>query len=159
AIHIRRARPREVLTTLDGVERKLDPEMLVIADAARPQAIAGVMGGALSEVSSSTRAVAFESAYFHPPSVRRTGKRLGLKTEASARFERGADISAPVVALQRALALMAAIGAGGQRGPIIDRYPTPRGPKSLFLRRDRLALVLGARVPDADVGRILQSLG
>ena len=88
--------------------RKLDPEMLVIADRDRAQAIAGVMGGAASEVSAARARVAFESAYFKPASVRRTSKRLGLKTEASARFERGADINAPVVALQRAVALMRA---------------------------------------------------
>ena len=92
-------KPGETITTLDGVERKLDADMLVIADRDRAQAVAGVMGGAASEVSGATRRVAFESAYFKPASVRRTSKRLGLKTEASSRFERGADINAPVVAL------------------------------------------------------------
>ena len=81
----------------------------------------------------------FESAYFKPASVRRTSKRLGLKTEASSRFERGADINAPVVALQRAIALMEQIGAGQPVGPIVDRYPTPREPTRLHLRRARLA--------------------
>ena len=95
-LRVRRARPGETITTLDGVERTLDPDMLVIADATRAQAVAGVMGGAASEVSGATRTVAFESAYFKPASVRRTSKRLGLKTEASSRFERGADINAPV---------------------------------------------------------------
>src|SRR5438477_12462864 len=105
-IRVRRARTGEALATLDGIPRKLDSEMLVIADRDRPQAIAGVMGGAGSEVSSATRRVVFESAYFTPASVRRTSKRLNLKTEASARFERGADIGAPVFALQRLAALM-----------------------------------------------------
>jgi phenylalanyl-tRNA synthetase beta chain len=91
--------------------------------------------------------------------VRRTGKRLGLKTEASARFERGADISAPLVALRRAAALMQQIGAGRLRGQAIDVYPYPRRAGTLHLRRDRLAVVLGLRVPDEDVVRILQSLG
>ena len=85
-LRIRRARAGEVITTLDGVERTLEPDMLVIADSRRPQAVAGVMGGARSEVSGATRTVAFESAYFAPASVRRTSKRLGLKTEASSRF-------------------------------------------------------------------------
>jgi phenylalanyl-tRNA synthetase beta chain len=158
-LRIRRGKPDEAATTLDGVERKLDADMLVIADARRPQAIAGVMGGASSEVSGTTRTVAFESAYFKPASVRRTSKRLGLKTEASARFERGADINAPVAALRRAIALTLQIGAGRPIGPLIDRYPQPRGPRKLHLRRERLALLLGLKVPDGDVERILRSLG
>jgi phenylalanyl-tRNA synthetase beta chain len=121
-IVVRRASQGETLTTLDGVERALEPEMLVIADKARAQAVAGVMGGGDSEVTDATRTVVFESACFKPASVRRTGKRLNLKTEASARFERGADVNAPVVALQRAIALMQHIGAGRVSGPIVDRY-------------------------------------
>ena len=158
-LRIRRARAGEIATTLDGVERKLEAEMLVIADAQRTQAIAGLMGCASSEVSGATRTVAFESAYFKPSSVRRTSKRLGLKTEASARFERGADVNAPVTALQRAIALTQQIGAGRLIGPTVDRYPQPRGPKAIHLRRHRLELLLGMRVPDADAERILGSLG
>ncbi len=158
-LRIRRAARAERMTTLDGVERTLDAEMLVIADANRPQAIAGVMGGGHSEVSAGTRRVAFESAYFQPASVRRTSKRLGLKTEASSRFERGTDISAPVVALQRAIALMQHIGAGTLLGPAIDRYPAPRGRRPIHLRRDRVQALLGLAVPDDDVERILRALG
>jgi phenylalanyl-tRNA synthetase beta chain len=158
-LRIRTARPGEQLTTLDGMRRTLEGDMLVIADAQQAQAIAGVMGGAASEVSETTRTVAFESAYFSPASIRRTSKRLGLKTEASARFERGADINAPVLAVQRAIALMQQIGAGRALGPIVDRYPSPRGPRTLALRRERLALVLGLEVPDRDVERILRALG
>jgi phenylalanyl-tRNA synthetase beta chain len=158
-IRIRRARPGETITTLDGVARKLDPDMLVIADHDRAQAIAGVMGGAASEVSPSTTTIALESAYFKPASVRRTSKRLGLKTEASTRFERGADISAQVVAIERALALMERIGAGRAVGSAVDCYPRPRGPVRLHLRRHRLALLLGGLVPDSDVERILRRLG
>jgi phenylalanyl-tRNA synthetase beta chain len=158
-IRIRRANESEPITTLDGVERKLDREMLVIADAKDAQAVAGVMGGRRSEVSKETKAVGFESAYFKPTSVRRTSKVLGLKTEASARFERGADINAAVIALQRAIELMHRIGAGRVAGPIVDRYPKPRGETLLHLRRARLSRLLGLEVPDADVVRILQSLG
>jgi phenylalanyl-tRNA synthetase beta chain len=158
-LRIRRARAHESVTTLDGIERKLERDMLVIADARRPQAIAGVMGGADSEVSGMTRTIAFESAYFKPASVRKTSKRLGLKTEASARFERGADINAPMMALERAIALMQRIGAGRLVGAGIDRYPQPRGPRELRLRQARLALLLGMPVPDREVERILQSLG
>ena len=158
-LRIRRAKKGDRIKTLDGVERALDPEMLVIADGRRPQAVAGVMGGKDSEVSGPTRTVAFESACFQPASVRRTGKRLQLKTEASARFERGADVSMPVVALQRALALMQQIGAGRLIGPIIDRYPIPRQTKTIHLRRERLARLLGLQVPDSEVTRILGRLG
>ncbi|MGE3178215.1 MAG: phenylalanine--tRNA ligase subunit beta, partial [Vicinamibacterales bacterium] len=125
----------------------------------RPQAIAGVMGGATSEVSGTTASVVFESACFQPASVRRTSKRLGLKTEASARFERGADVNAPVVALERALDLMERLGAGRRRGGIIDCYPAPRAPHTILLRRGRIGTVLGLTVPDASVERILRSLG
>ena len=159
SIRVRRAAKGESIRTLDGVDRKLEPDMLVIADRDRAQAVAGVMGGAASEVSASTRAIVFESATFKPASVRRTGKRLGLKTEASARFERGADVSAPVVALRRAIALMVSIGAGKAAGAIVDRYPAVVQPKRLHLRRARLTSVLGAGVPDRDVERILRGLG
>ncbi len=158
-IHARRARPGETITTLDGVARTLDAEMLVIADRDRAQAVAGVMGGAASEVSATTKTVVFESAYFKPASVRRTSKRLGLKTEASTRFERGADIGAQAVAIQRAVALMEQIGAGRAIGPIVDCYPHPRERKRIHLRRSRLALLFGVSVPDDEVVRILRGLG
>jgi phenylalanyl-tRNA synthetase beta chain len=158
-IHARRARAGETITTLDGIARTLDAEMLVIADRDRAQAVAGVMGGAASEVSAGTKTVVFESAYFKPASVRRTSKRLGLKTEASTRFERGADIGAQVLAIQRAVALMELIGAGRPSGPIVDCYPRPRERKRIHLRRDRLSLVLGVTVPDGEVVRILSRLG
>jgi len=158
-IRVRRARPGETITTLDGVARTLEPDMLVIADRDRAQAIAGVMGGAASEVSPATTSVALESAYFTPASVRRTSKRLGLKTEASFRFERGADRGVQVVALQRAIALMEQIGAGRPIGAIVDAGGDRRERKRVHLRRERLALVLGAAVPDPDVPRILRGLG
>jgi phenylalanyl-tRNA synthetase beta chain len=159
AIHVRRAKPGEALTTLDGVPRTLDSDMLVIADRDHAQAVAGVMGGSGSEVSAVTRRVVFESAYFKPSSVRRTSKRLNLKTEASSRFERGADIGAPVVALQRIAALLDRIGGGRVVVPVIDEYPSHREMGRLHLRRSRLAALLGVVVPDADVGRILNNIG
>src|SRR5580765_6585097 len=158
-IRVRRAKKGETITTLDNVQRKLDEEMLVIADRDRAQAIAGVMGGAASEVPASTKSVVFESAYFKPASVRRTSKKLDLKTEASARFERGADVNGALAAMQRAIALMESIGAGKVSGPIVDRYPAPRPATELHLRRARLASLLGVTVPDADVTRILDGLG
>lgn len=158
-LRARRARAGERLRTLDGEDRALDPDMLVIADASVPQAVAGVMGGAASEVWSGTRLVAFESACFKPASVRRTSKRLGLKSEASSRFERGTDVNAPVVALERACALIEQIGAGRREGEIIDVYPAPRGPVDVGLRRERITRLLGTSVDDADVVRILSGLG
>src|SRR5215472_17621638 len=125
-LRIRRAKPGETITTLDDVDRTLDPGMLVIADRDRAQAVAGVMGGAASEVSAHTKVVAFESAYFAPVSVRQTSRRLGLKTEASMRFERGADIGAQVLAIERAAALLNQLGTGRVVGPVIDCYPHPR---------------------------------
>lgn len=158
-IRVRRAKRGEPLRTLDGQERTLAPDMLVIADADRAQAIAGVMGGAASEVSASTRTIVLESATFEGRSVRATSKKLGLKTEASARFERGADIAAPVLGLARACALLERIGAGRIRGPVVDAHPTPYAPRDLTLRRERTALLLGAFVPDDDTVRILKGLG
>jgi phenylalanyl-tRNA synthetase beta chain len=159
ALVIRRAQAGERLETLDGVERLLDGDMLVIADAGRAVALGGVMGGADSEVHAGTRAIALESAYFHPPSVRRTSKTLGLKTEASIRFERGGDIEAPPAGIARAAALFDRIRAGRPLGSIVDRYPSPRQRLRLQLRASRIERVLGQRVPAADVPRILESLG
>lgn len=158
-IRVRRAKPGETIRTLDDIERTLDPEMLVIADRDRAQAVAGVMGGAASEVSAATTTIVLESAYFKPASVRRTSKRLGLKTEASARFERGGDIGAQVAAIERAVALMTQTGAGAPSGPVIDCCPHARGARTIRLRRARLATLLGAVVPDAEVARILRGLG
>ncbi|HEX5216762.1 MAG TPA: phenylalanine--tRNA ligase subunit beta [Vicinamibacterales bacterium] len=158
-IHVRRARAGEKLTTLDGVERALDETMLVIADRDRAVALAGVMGGATSEVSGGTTRIALESAWFRPQTVRATSRKLGLKTEASARFERGADISLPVRALRRALTLLQESGAGTASGGVTDVYPRPAEVKRVPLRRARIARLLGQAVPDADVERLLPRLG
>jgi phenylalanyl-tRNA synthetase beta chain len=158
-IRIRRANARERIRTLDGVDRTLEPDMLVIADAEKAQAVAGVMGGALSEVSGITKTVVLESAYFRPGTVRRTSKKLGMTTEASARFERGTDVNGPVAGIERACALLEEIGAGNIRGSLVDEYPEPVDPKSLALRRARVERVLGQAIPDAEVERILPGLG
>jgi len=159
AIRVRTARPEETLRTLDGQMRALTPEMLVIADAERAVAIAGVMGGGDSEVGADTQTIVFESAYFTPQQVRRTSKRLGLKTEASTRFERGTDPRLPVTAMERACALLELARAGTARGTLIDRYPLRLEPAVLRLRRDRINGLLGTTVPDTDIKRILESLG
>ncbi len=158
-LRARLARAGERLRTLDGEDRELAAGMLVIADASTPQAVAGVMGGAASEVWSGTRLVALESAYFKPASVRRTSKKLGLGTEASQRFERGADVGIPVAALERACALIEQIAAGTRRGAILDCYPAPRGAVTVPLRRARIGVLLGATLRDEEVEAILAGLG
>ena len=158
-LRVRPARAGEAVRTLDGEERTLRGDMLVIADAARAQAVAGVMGGADSEVTAGTARVALESAWFDPVSVRRTSRRLALSTDASYRFERGADIDAPVRAMRRAHALLTEIGAGSPRGGIVDRYATPRAPVTVGLRHARIRRVLGIDVARDFIPTILERLG
>ena len=158
-IVVRRARRGESMTTLDGKKRTLSEDMLVIADAECAEDIGGVMGGASSEISSQTTRVAFEAANFAPSQIRSTSRKLGIKTEASMRFERGADRTAPPRAMARALQLLEEIGAGKPTGDITDNYPTPLQPKTLRLQRARIAGLLGMDVPDASVNRIFASLG
>src|SRR5262249_8052826 len=131
-IVVRRAVPGERMKTLDDVERALLPTDLLICDAKRAVAVAGVMGGADSEVSASTTRVLLESAYFDPYSIRRTAKRLGLHTEASHRFERGVDPEAGVAdASVRCAALLAEWGGGKVRAGVIDVHPNPAWPREL----------------------------
>jgi phenylalanyl-tRNA synthetase beta chain len=158
-LRIRTARPGERITTLDGEDRPLTSDLLVIADADRPQAVGGVMGGADSEVSGATRLIALESAWFEPIGIRRTSKRLGLSTEASYRFERGADIEAPPLALARACALIESTGAGRVLPGWIDAYPAPRDRRRVRLEAARVHRVLGADVPADEITRTLAALG
>ena len=158
-IQIRRAVPGENIRTLDGEDRVLTDHMLVIADQISPQAIAGVMGGAASEVTSSTKRVTLESAYFTPHSIRRTSKQLGLSTEASYRFERGADIEAPLRAMLRAQNLLIEIGACATWSTIIDHYPVKHIPPTVPLRHSRIKRILGIDVAPAFVSKTLERLG
>jgi phenylalanyl-tRNA synthetase beta chain len=158
-IRVRTARPGEVLQTLDGKSRELSTDMLVIADAERAVAVAGVMGGADSEVTDVTKTIVLESAHFDALSVRRTSRALGLKTEASIRFERGTDPRLPLTAMERACALIEMIGAGTSRGTVVDRYPVRFEPTVLRLRTARIAGLLGVSIPDAEVRRVLEALG
>jgi len=159
ALQIRAARAGEVLTTLDGQKRTLSPEMLVIADAERAQALAGIMGGGDSEVSAATTTIALESAWFEPSSIRKTSKRLGLSTEASYRFERGADFNAARVALARACHLIAQVGAGTVRPGWIDAVAVAPPQRHVRLAFSRVGAVLGADVAVDDIRRILTGLG
>ncbi|MGI8783801.1 MAG: phenylalanine--tRNA ligase subunit beta [Acidobacteriota bacterium] len=158
-IKVRRARRGEKLKTLDGNERKLDTTMLVIADATRAVALAGVMGGFDSEVTEGTTRLLLESAHFEPLSVRRTSRALGLKTEASYRFERGADVRATVTAVDRAAELILKVAGGRVAGGLLDVYPRPRPPRTAPLRRQKLDALVGQFIPDAFVEERLDRLG
>lgn len=158
-IVVRRARAGEKIKTLDGVERELDEEMLVIADAARAVAIAGVMGGAETEISDSTRDVLIESAYFSPASVRRTSKALGLQTEASYRFERGTDYEGVRRAQDRCTALICELAGGVATEDAIDIYPQKIESPIVALRPHLVAALTGLEVPEDESRRILSALG
>jgi phenylalanyl-tRNA synthetase beta chain len=156
---VRWAREGERLTTLDGVERRLGPRHGVVAGPEEALALAGIMGGASSEVSERTRTVALEAAYWDPLSIRRAAKSLGMHTEASHRFERGADPEGTVVATARIAHLLVKIGAGSSRTGLIDRYPGRRAPRQVTLRPARTDAVLGAPVPPPRAMVILRGLG
>jgi phenylalanyl-tRNA synthetase beta chain len=158
-IIVRRANLEEKITTLDGVERELNPSMLVIADADRAVAIAGVMGGAETEISSKTTKVLLESANFDPVSIRKTSRALGLSTEASYRFERGADVDMARFACNRAAALIQELAGGSVYHDVIDVYPRHRRPIIATLRRKRIDAFLGMPVDDSIVDRIFHRLG
>src|SRR6202167_4920919 len=158
-IVVRRARTGEKMRTLDGVERALSPEMCVIADAARGVAIGGIMGGAESEIYSATRNVLLESAWFDPISIRRTSKALGLRTEASLRFERGADLEMAELASRRCAALIHEIAGGEILAGVVDVYPGRSNPLRLELSRKELLRVMGSDVPDGEIEAILGALG
>lgn len=157
-IIVRRARANEKIQTLDGVERTLTESDLVIADAKKPVALAGVMGGAESEVSPETKTVLLESAYFDPITIRRTAKRLGLRSEASRRFERDMDPEITITALDRVAALLqrqksCSVGPG-----VIDVYPKRFERRFAPLRLSRVEKILGAKVPAERAERILKRL-
>lgn len=158
-IVVRTARPGEKMTTLDGKERALEPEDLLIADRERGSALAGVMGGGDSEISAGTSRVLLESAWFQPGSIRRTSRRQGLKTEASYRFERGADPGMVLPALDRCAALIAELAGGTVLAGVVDAHPREVRAPAVKLRWARPAALLGMDVPEADARAILSGLG
>jgi phenylalanyl-tRNA synthetase beta chain len=158
-IVVRRARAGEQLKTLDGVDRKLDAEMLVIADAARAVAVAGVMGGAETEISDATENVLVECAYFDPASVRRTSRALGLQTDASDRFERGVDYEGQLRAQARTAALITELAGGAATEDAIDTYPQRIAPPTVALRFERVRALTDLDVPPREAIRILDALG
>ncbi|HZO27674.1 MAG TPA: phenylalanine--tRNA ligase subunit beta [Chloroflexota bacterium] len=154
----RRARPGERLVTLDDVERILDPEMLVIADAEKPVAVGGIMGGGPTEVSDSTRNVLLETANFLPASIRKSSAALRLPSEASRRYERGIDPDLALRASQRTVALLAQICGGTPPADIVDVYPGKAEPKRILVHEDEIGGLLGHTYGPELVTRVLTSL-
>jgi phenylalanyl-tRNA synthetase beta chain len=158
-IVVRRARPGERLTTLDDVERPLTPDMLVIADAQKAQAIAGVMGAADAEVTDATVTVLLEAANFNPVNIRATSTALGLRTEASVRFEKGLHPELAVAAARRAMALLVQIAGGRALKGLVDVYPKKRKDTRVEVTRERIQKVLGVDVGTNQVRTALTDLG
>ncbi len=158
-IIVRRATEDEIITTLDEEERKLNSDMLVIADAEKPVALAGVMGGYDSEITESTSDVLLESANFQPTNIRATSKKLGLHTEASYRFERGADPEVVISALNRASELIVQLAGGTLCKGIVDVYPGKKEPSQIKLRSDRVNFILGTSIEAEEIEQILNRLG
>jgi phenylalanyl-tRNA synthetase beta chain len=158
-IEVRRAREGETMTTLDDVERELSTDMALVCDAEGPSGIAGVMGGQISEVSEQTTRVLMEAATWVGPNILRTSKALGLRTEASARFEKQLHPEQAIAAQRVAAALMVELCGARPAAQTIDVYPRPAEQRQVALRPARLERLLGASIPDDDVADILTSLG
>jgi phenylalanyl-tRNA synthetase beta chain len=159
AIVVRRARDGERLTTIDHVERTLDERMLVIADRERAIGLAGIMGGASTEVTETTTRVILESAIFHGPTIRNTARRLGLRSEASMRHEKGIGHDLPRLAADRAARLIAEITGASVGGGIVDNDPAPKPPRRIAVSVDRLRRLLGIELDASSVGELLAPLG
>lgn len=158
-IVVRKATDAELFTTLDGVERKLHIDDLVIADAEKPMCIAGVFGGEYSGVTESTTEIFLESAYFNPVSVRKTSKRHGLKTDSSFRFERGTDPNITVFALKRAALLIQQVAGGQISSDIIDVYPSVVEPFKFDVRYKNVQRLIGKNIPNNEIKEIILALG
>ncbi|HWQ03156.1 MAG TPA: phenylalanine--tRNA ligase subunit beta, partial [Candidatus Nitrosotenuis sp.] len=158
-IVVRRARPGEKMRTLDNVERTLTPDMCMIADAAKSVAVGGVMGGAETEISFFSTNVLLESAWFEPIALRRTAKALGMRTEASVRFERGMDIEMAELASRRCAELIQQLAGGEILAGVVDTYPQKWTEQKIEFTRKELLRVMGGDVPDRDIEEILSALG
>ena len=158
-IIVRRAEEGEIMNTLDSSERVLTPDMLVIADARKPVGLAGVMGGENSEITESTTYAVFECANFNGTSIRRTAARLGMRTDASARYEKGLDVQATERAVTRACELVELLGAGEVIDGVIDVVARPWSPTTLQLEPEKINRLLGTDVSKEEMKRILTALG
>jgi len=156
---VRRARTGERLVTLDDVERPLTPEMIAIADAEGVIGLAGVMGGANTEVSGQTRDVLLEGAYWNPSRIRGTRRTLGMSTEASYRFERGIDLWGGADAMRRCVEIILATAGGELVDAPLDLWPVPSNPPRIFLRPSRVAQVLGLELPWQVIEHHLTAIG
>src|SRR4051794_3856983 len=158
-LHVRRAEDGQQMHTLDGVERTLDSSMALISDAGGPTSIAGIMGGEVSEVSDTTTRVAMEAATWVGPNISRTQAKLGLRTEASARFEKQLHPELAMAAQRLAARLMVEL-AGARMAPgTVDEYPRPAAPRVVGLRTARVERLLGMAVPEPEIEAILGRLG
>lgn len=157
-IIIRKATDAEALRGLENMDISLTPEMLVIADEKKPIALAGIIGGEESSVKESTQDIFIESACFDPVSIRKTSKKTGISTDASYRFERGADISFPPQAALMAASLLTQLGGKASKG-IVDVYPKPRKEKIVVLRHHRISDLLGVEIDEEFAVRTLARLG
>jgi len=156
-IIVRRAKNGETFRTLENQDLNLSPEMLVIADEKKPVALAGVIGGENTAVSDSTRDILIESAYFNPISIRKTSKATAIQTDASYRFERGADIAFPPKAALMVASLLTQFGGKAAKG-MVDVYPKPRKSRTVVLRHKRLSDFLGVKVSADFITKILMKL-
>lgn len=157
-IIVRRAMDNEVITTLDDKERILDQDMLVIADKERPIAIAGVMGGANTEINSETKAVLLEVATFDKTSIRKTSKDLGLRSEASSRYEKGVSVELPAMVVDRVCHLIELLGAGEVVPGLIDVYPKKAAKLEIPFRVDRINQIIGSDLTIDEMVEILKKL-
>ena len=155
---VRTAQAGETIVTLDGVERALDPEMIVIADSRSPQAIAGVMGGQATEVSDSTTDILIEVASFDPARIRAARRRLGMSTDASYRFERGVDVELGPTALNRVARIVIAVAGGRVESPPVDILVADALRTPIVLRTSRVERVLGDRVSAGEIARLLRAI-
>ncbi|SMB95975.1 phenylalanyl-tRNA synthetase beta subunit [Desulfonispora thiosulfatigenes DSM 11270] len=157
-IVVRKASDKENMTTLDELERQLDESMLVITDSLKPIALAGVMGGASTEVSSNTKTILLESAYFNPQSVRKTSTKLGLRSESSMRFEKGINIETVIMALDRAASLIESLAEGKVLKGHVDKYVQPKNRTNVNLKLRKVNDCLGTDLSNDTIKEILQSL-
>lgn len=157
-IIVRRASDGEKFTTLDGQERLLNPADLTIRDADRAVALGGIMGGENSEIAADTTNILLESAYFNPSAIRLTSKKLGIHTESSHRFERGADLNIVITALDRAASLIAALAGGVVARGAIDVFPAPQPEKIITLRVARVHEILGVHLDEQAICTIFRNL-
>lgn len=157
-INVRNAKNGEKIMTLDGVERELTDDMLVIADEKKPVAVAGIMGGEYSGIMDDTTTVVFESAYFEPTQVRQTSKKLRLKSDASARYEKGVDRLISMTCLKRAFELVEELGAGEVLNTVIDCDYTDKTPAAVEFSAEWINNFLGTNISEADMIKYLERL-